>query len=42
MITERKVKLAERAIWWRGCSENIHKAKIKECEDKWPKSSYRR
>ena len=39
MITERKVKLAERAIWWRGCSENIHNAKIKAREDIWPKFS---
>ena len=39
MTIERKVKLAERVPWWRGCSENIHNAKIKACEDIWPKFS---
>ena len=34
MTTERKVKLAERALWWRGYCQNIHNAKIKACEDK--------
>ena len=39
MTTKRKAKLAERAPWWRGYCQNIHNAKIKACEDIWPKFS---